>query len=100
MLPAQSFFREKKMLLNKNSLLYPASYELLPWEPEIGESGYGFTMGVFTPNEGDECEECGLPLPVDFPTLVSTGSNAFCSFECLQKRAKKYPSFYKVVLEV
>jgi hypothetical protein len=68
----------------------------LPWEPTIKFAGEVFSMGEYTPNDGDTCEECRKPLPENYQFLVSTGYNAFCSWECLIKKARKYPAFYKI----
>jgi hypothetical protein len=69
---------------------------LLPWEPEIYYRGSLMTMGAYIPNKGDECEECKKHLPENYGFLVSDSESAFCCWECLIAKARKYPCFYKI----
>lgn len=69
---------------------------LMPWEPEVYKGGCLFVQGVYTPDDVDECEECGMALDDSYEFMVSSHDDCFCSWLCLLRRAKRYPEFYRV----
>lgn len=68
---------------------------VMPWEPVVKQNGWLFVQGIFEPDEPrDPCEYCGESAVSG--SMVSSGDNCFCSWDCLVAQAKKYPQFYVI----
>lgn len=70
---------------------------LLPWEPVINSKiSRNFFTYDLEPEEEDCCLECNTK---DFKLgiiVTDNAGNCFCSWECLVKRAKKFPNYYTI----